>query len=149
VTGREHSLRIAIAILSLVGAGIATYLTIVDFMGETPACAAGGHGCATVANSHYSHLLGLPVSVYGFAGYIGILISAIVPGDYGRFAGFGLALVGFGFSAYLTYLELNVINAICQWCVASAITMTVLLVLCTVRVLAAPPPGTPAMDGGE
>ena len=140
----EKGLRIAIAILCLLGMGIATYLTIVDFMGDTPACAAGGHGCATVANSHYSHLLGLPVSVYGFFGYLGILGSAIVPGDYGRFAGFGLALVGFGFSAYLTYLELEVINAICQWCVASAITMTVVLVLCTLRVLTAPPPAAEA-----
>ena len=35
-----------------------------------------------------------------------------------------LALVGFGFSAYLTYLELFVIDAICQWCVASAVLMT-------------------------
>ena len=38
-----------------------------------------------------------------------------------------LALVGFGFSAYLTYLELFVIDAICQWCVASAVLMTILL----------------------
>ena len=47
----------------------------------------------------------------------------------GRFAGFLLALVGFGFSAYLTYLELFVIDAICQWCVASACLMTLLFVV--------------------
>ena len=35
--------------------------------------------------------------------------------------------VGFGFSAYLTYLELFMIEAICQWCVASAALMTLLL----------------------
>ena len=40
-----------------------------------------------------------------------------------------MALVGFGFSAYLTYLELFVIDAICQWCVASAVLMTLLLVV--------------------
>lgn len=133
----ERSLRIAIAILALFGAGIATYLTIVDFMGRTPDCVAGGGGCATVANSSYSHLFGLPVSVYGFMGYLGILGSALVPGDHGRVGGFSLALIGFGFSAYLTYLELWVIDAICQWCVASAIVMTILLVLCTMRVLKA------------
>ena len=45
------------------------------------------------------------------------------------------ALVGFGFSAYLTYLELFVIDAICQWCVASAVLMTILFGLNMVRML--------------
>ena len=47
-----------------------------------------------------------------------------------------LALVGFGFSAYLSYLELFQINAICQWCVASAVLMTVLFALNAVRMVA-------------
>jgi uncharacterized membrane protein len=41
--------------------------------------------------------------------------------------------VGFGFSAYLTYLELFVIDAICQWCVASAVLMTLALAVNAVR----------------
>ena len=45
--------------------------------------------------------------------------------------------VGFGFSAYLTYLELFEIDAICQWCVASAVIMTVLLVLTWTRAIRA------------
>ena len=57
------------------------------------------------------------------------------PGDGGRLAGFGLSLVGFGFSVYLTVLELFVIDAICQWCVASAILMTVLFAVSTMRML--------------
>jgi hypothetical protein len=40
-----------------------------------------------------------------------------------------MTAVGFGFSAYLTYLELFVIDAICQWCVASAVLMTALFAL--------------------
>ncbi len=131
----ERRLRTAIAVLSILGVAIAVYLTIVDFLGETPPCVAGG-GCATVANSPYSHLLGVPVSLYGVVGYLAILASALVAGDRGRIAGFGLALAGFGFSLYLTYLELFVIEAICQWCVASAVVMTVLLALCTMRALA-------------
>jgi uncharacterized membrane protein len=55
-----------------------------------------------------------------------LLATAILRGDGARMAGFGFALVGFGFSVYLTYLELFVIDAICQWCVASAVVMTVL-----------------------
>ncbi len=43
------------------------------------------------------------------------------------------ALVGFGFSLYLTYLELFVIDAICQWCVASAILMALSLAVAATR----------------
>jgi uncharacterized membrane protein len=46
-----------------------------------------------------------------------------------------LALVGFGFSAYLTYLELFTIDAICQWCVASAVLMTMELVVNVIRAI--------------
>ena len=81
-----------------------------------------GHGCATVADSHYSHLAGINVAVFGIVGYVLLLAAAATPGDLGRFGGFVAALVGFGFSAYLTYLELFVIDAICQWCVASAVS---------------------------
>jgi uncharacterized membrane protein len=58
-----------------------------------------------------------------------------VRGDLGRLAGFAFGLVGFGFSVYLTYLELFVIDAICQWCLASAIVMTLLFLVSTARML--------------
>ena len=122
----ERVLRLVAGALAIAGIGVATYLTIADSSGDTPACAAGGHGCATVANSSYSHLLGSLSPCTGSSATC-CFSARRLPGDYGRFAGFGLALVGFGFSAYLTYLELEVINAICQWCVASAVTMTLLL----------------------
>jgi uncharacterized membrane protein len=62
-----------------------------------------------------------------------LLGSSALRGEAGRFAGFSVALVGFGFSAYLTYLELFVIDAICQWCVASAVLMTLLLAVNSAR----------------
>jgi uncharacterized membrane protein len=61
----------------------------------------------------------------------------VIPGETGRFAGALTALIGFGFSLYLTYLELFKIHAICQWCVASAVLMTVLAVLTVLRLLVA------------
>ncbi|MEX0993270.1 MAG: vitamin K epoxide reductase family protein [Solirubrobacterales bacterium] len=132
----ESTVRVAIVVLSTIGIAIAGYLTVTEFMGEVPVCAAGGgSGCATVANSSYSHLLGIPVSVFGLAGYVGILASALIPGESGRLGGFLLSLVGVGFSGYLTYLELFVIDAICQWCVASAVVMALLLILCVLRLL--------------
>jgi uncharacterized membrane protein len=120
-------------VLALCGIGVATYITIVDAGGGAPACLAGGHGCATVANSRYSHLAGINVAAIGIGGYVALLFAAASPGDAARVAGLLFALIGFGFSAYLTYLELFVIDAICQWCVASACLMTLLLVVNAVR----------------
>jgi uncharacterized membrane protein len=66
---------------------------------------------------------------------VAILGSLFVPGEAGLFAGALIALSGFGFSLYLTYLELFKINAICQWCVSSAVLMTVLAVLTVTRLI--------------
>ena len=129
----ENALRIAAAAIAVVGIGVATYITIADSGGGAPACLAGGHGCATVAKSQYSHIAGINVAVFGIVGYVLLLAAAATPGDAGRFGGFVLSLVGFGFSAYLTYLELFVIDAICQWCVASAGLMMLLLIVSATR----------------
>jgi uncharacterized membrane protein len=129
----ERVLRAIAGVLALAGIGVATYITVVESGGGAPQCLAGGHGCETVANSHYSHLAGVNVAVFGIVGYVLLLGAALIPGDIARIGGFGVALVGFGFSAYLTYLELFVIDAICQWCVASAVLMTLLLVVNAMR----------------
>jgi uncharacterized membrane protein len=137
--GPDRRLRIAILVVALIGLGIATYLTIVHYSGLKVACLASG-SCETVQSSRYAKLAGIPVPVLGLLGYIGILGTLILRGELGRVAGWGLALVGFLFSAYLTYRELFTIKAICQWCVGSAICMTVLLVLTSIRVFRASPP---------
>lgn len=129
----ERALRRTLAVLALLGIGVATYIAIAEAGGGAPACVAGSAGCKTVASSEYSELAGVNVAVIGIAGYAMLLGAALWPGDPGRFAGFLLGLVGFGFSAYLTYLELFVIDAICQWCVVSAFLMTVIFVLATLR----------------
>jgi len=125
----EAGLRLGAAVLALAGIGVSTYIALAEAGGGAPVCLAGGHGCTTVAQSEYSHLAGINVAVIGIAGYAGLLAAAAVPGDAGRFAGLLLAIAGFGFSAYLTYLELFVIDAICQWCVASAVIMALLLIV--------------------
>ncbi len=132
----ERSLRVAGAVLAVAGIGVAGYIAIADASGGAPVCIAGGHGCETVVRSRYSHLAGINVAVIGIAGYVVLLASAAVPGEVGRFAGFVAAAIGFGFSAYLTYLEVFVIDAICQWCLASAVLMMGLFILNSSRVLA-------------
>ena len=77
----------------------------------------------------------------GIFGYLGVLLSAALPGDPGRMLGVFTGLVGAGFSVYLTFLEIFEIEAICQWCVASAVIMC--LVLCTALLRAVRFGGTP------
>jgi uncharacterized membrane protein len=132
----ERNLRIAAAVLALAGIAVATYIAIADSGGGAPKCLAGGTGCETVAHSHYSHIAGINIALFGIGGYVLLLAAAAVPGDAGRFGGFLTALIGFGFSAYLTYLELFVIDAICQWCVGSAVLMALSLAVAATRAFA-------------
>jgi uncharacterized membrane protein len=134
----DRRLRIAIGVLCLIGIGIGAYLTYVHYEGLKVLCLSSG-GCETVQSSRYSKLDGVPVAVLGLAGYVGILFTLGIRNELGRAAGFGLALVGFLFSMYLTYRELFTIKAICQWCVGSAVLMTLLAILTAIRVLRVDP----------
>ena len=127
---------IAIGVVALVGLGIASYLTYVHYAGLHPLCLASG-GCEKVQSSHWSKLGGIPVATLGLVGYAAILALLFVPGEAGLAGTALVALVGFGFSLYLTYAELFRIHAVCQWCVASAILMTVLAALSVVRLMTA------------
>jgi uncharacterized membrane protein len=131
----EGTLRMIATFVATFGIGVATYIAIADSGGGSPVCIAGGSGCETVANSTYSHLLGVNIAVFGIAGYVLLLAASLLRGDTARMAGFGVSLVGFGYSVYLTYLELFKIEAICQWCVASAVLMTVLFGLNAIRMV--------------
>ncbi len=126
-------------VLTLAGIAIAGYLTWVHYEGLSPVCTTGG--CERVQASSYSEIGPIPVALLGLIGYVVILASLAIRGDVGRAATFMLTLAGFAFSLYLTYLELFVIDAICQWCVASAVVMTALVVVASIRLLR---PGAPA-----
>jgi uncharacterized membrane protein len=131
----EWTLRRLIAFFAALGIGVATYIAIADSGGGAPACLAGGSGCQTVADSSYSHLAGVNVAVFGIVGYVLLLASAFLANDAVRLGGFAVALAGFGFSVYLTYIEIFKIEAICQWCVASAVLMTILFLLGATRLI--------------
>lgn len=131
----EATLRRIIAAIAAIGIGVATYITIADSGGGAPTCLAGGTGCETVASSSYSHIAGVNIAVFGIFGYIFILATAFFANDLARFGGFALSLGGFGFSVYLTYLEIFKIEAICQWCVSSAALMTILFLLNATRLI--------------
>jgi len=132
---REGTLRGIATFLATFGIGVATYITIADSGGGAPACVAGGHGCQTVAESTYSHVLGVNIAVFGIVGYVLLLACALLRGDLARMGGFLVSLGGFGYSVYLTQLEIFKIEAICQWCVASAVLMTLLFATNATRML--------------
>ena len=115
----EGRLRAAIGLLALVGATVAAYLTYARYSGHALYCVAGGSGCETVQRSSYAELAGVPVAVLGLAAYVALLVTALVPGPQAAAVGAVIALVGAGFSAWLLYAQLVLIDAICQWCVAN------------------------------
>ncbi len=139
-----QKLRIALIVLGVVGLAIASYLTYIHYAEIKPLCTAG-NSCIKVQSSVYSKLAGVPVALMGLIGYILIVASLLVPqSENTRFATMALTLVGFGFSAYLTYRELFSIHAICEWCATSAGILTIMMCLSVWRFLR----GDPEPAGG-
>ena len=143
-------------VLSIIGLGIAIYLTYVHYSGIQPVCTAGG-SCIKVQTSQWSKLVGVPVALIGLIGYVAIVASLLAPdGEETQLATLGLTLIGFGFSAYLTYRELFSIHAVCEWCAASAVILTLLLIGSVTRYLLGPTvpdaseaSGTPTAPGAR
>jgi uncharacterized membrane protein len=126
-------IRRGMLVLTVIGVGVAIYLTYVHYSGTKPACTAG-QSCLKVQTSQWSKLAGVPVALIGLIGYISILGSLLAPErEESRLATLGLTLIGFLFSGYLTYRELFSIHAICEWCVSSAVILTILLVCAGIR----------------
>ena len=136
----DRRLRLAALVLTAVGIGISAYLTYVHYEGLKPVCGLGGD-CEKVQTSAYAALLGVPVAVLGLIGYLVLLATLFVDGENALMTAAVVALVGFGFSMYLTYRELFTIDAICPWCVGSAVVLTLLSVITVTRFLRASPAG--------
>jgi uncharacterized membrane protein len=126
-------LRAAIAVVCLIGIGIAAYLTYVHYAHVAPVCTTGG--CEKVQRSKYAELAGVPVALLGLLTYVVLLGAALVRGVTAAFVGVAVALVGAAFSGYLLWAQLGPIGAICQWCLGNDVTITVVAVLCVVRML--------------
>lgn len=141
--------------LTVLGVALAAYLTYVHYSGTPPACTAG-QACIKVQTSLWSKLDGVPVALIGLIGYVLILGSLLAPDrEESRLATLGLTLVGFGFSAYLTYREIHSIHAICEECATSAVFLTILFIGSVIRYIqgvpkpAPPPPPVPLKARGK
>jgi uncharacterized membrane protein len=143
----DNRLRAAALALSAAGVLIAGYLTYVHYAELDPVCVGGGGGCERVQASEYSELAGIPVAVIGLVGYVAVAIASFGRSERALLAASVLALTGAGFSLYLTYLELFVIDAICQWCVVSLVVMCALAAVAVIRLLRSAPDRAPSVSG--
>ncbi len=128
--------------LSLVGLGVSTYLTWVKLTGNTASCGSVGD-CESVNNSRYAEIGGVPIALFGALSYLVLLALLAMEvrrpqsAEAARLMVFGVSLIGTMYSAYLTYIEVAVLKAICPYCVVSALAITAVLILCVVRLRSA------------
>jgi uncharacterized membrane protein len=142
--------RQAIALLALVGLFVAIYLWL-HALGYGGPIKCGTGGCETVQASPYAWLFGIPVAFYGVVGYLAMLVVALIalrpaalPDPRWTTLLAALATGGVLFTAYLTYLELFVIHAICRWCVGSAVIITAIWIVALAALRRPAPPTSPA-----
>ena len=125
-----------IPLVVVLGIGVAGYLTYIETTSAQAVCGPVGD-CNAVQNSSYARALGIiPVGILGLLGYAAILIAWIVYRvgedrwvDYASLSMLGMALFGTLYSIYLTYIEIWVIEAVCMWCLSSAVLITLLMLL--------------------
>jgi uncharacterized membrane protein len=126
----------------MAGMGVASYLTYSHYANQPIACA-GLSGCQAVENSEYSKLVGIPVAVLGMlfcAGLLALVVARLarlpLTEEWASVAAFSMTLTGVAFAAYLTYIELFVVEDVCIWCASFASIITVAWLITIVDVLA-------------
>jgi uncharacterized membrane protein len=125
-----------VAALSLAGIFVALYLLLYK-LGLIGALSCSVGSCETVNSSRWATFLGLPVAGWGVAWYVGMFVLALVSTGEKVAESSLISLIlllvaatGLVFSLYLTYFELFRIHAICQWCVVSAVLVTIIFLVC-------------------
>jgi uncharacterized membrane protein len=119
---------------------VSIYMTIYKLTNNDAMCLGSG-GCSFVNASRYSQVGGFPVAGIGLIGFLALMIVMLVESrlqffaENGPLLEFGMSLMGVLYSIFLTYLELYVINHICPFCVTSAIAITVVFIISTIRMV--------------
>ncbi len=136
VAGTQNRAWQAAAAVAVAGIAVSGYLLFSSARNIAPVCLVGA--CAEVAASSYARFLGIPNAALGLLLYVTVAFVAIVGATRASVrpsaspALFGLAVFGATFSAYLTWLQVAVLQAVCAWCALSAVLWVVLLVLSVV-----------------
>ncbi len=135
-------MRLAALALAVIGSAVSAYLTWVHYSGQLALCLGAG-GCETVQASQYAELAGVPVALLGLVAFVAATAITALRLRAGASAWtltaqFGIGLAGTLFAAYLTYLELFVIHAICPWCVVADSAMVGVFAIALLELRAAP-----------
>jgi uncharacterized membrane protein len=133
----DRALRLTMAACALATVGIASYLLEAHYSGSSVVCSTGG--CETVAQSRYSEIFGVPVALIGLIGAVAVLLTLLLRGVRGRAAGVALTLAGMIFAVYLVVVQVLVLGAVCEWCVANDALLGVLALLALWRAHRADP----------
>lgn len=126
-------------VASIIGLIDSAYLTIIKFTNSPIYCTPGLGDCESVQNSQWATIWGIPIALLGSLTYLALIFCFVfekripVLKQYSQFIIFAISLFSFLYSLFLTYLELFVIHAICQWCLLSAICMTVIFIATIIR----------------
>jgi uncharacterized membrane protein len=120
----DRTLRLAMAALATASVGIAAYLVQAHYRGGSVACSTGG--CETVQHSAYAEIFGVPVALLGLLGSLAILLTLLRSDVRWRAAGLTLAVSALVFAVYLVVVQVAVLGAVCQWCVANDAIVVVL-----------------------
>ena len=134
-------MRRAVAVISAIGAAVSAYLTWVHYSGNLALCIGVG-GCEAVQSSRFAVAGGVPVALIGLGGFALIFALAVLrlrdaPPAWADAAIFALSVAATVYVAYLTYIELFVVGAVCPWCVAVAVCSVLVLALVSVELFGA------------
>lgn len=133
MSARFNPLTVASLVLATIGLALSLYLSYVHFNLDALVCSGGG--CEIVQTSRYSEMFGIPIAFMGVAMFITLIVAIVVrerKPEYTDILGtaiVGILLTAVLYWAYLTYIELNVLYAVCQWCVATSIVTVIMLVI--------------------
>ena len=133
----RNPLTIASLVLAVVGLALSAYLSYVHYNLDALVCGTGS--CELVQTSEYSEMFGIPIAIFGVVMFIvviaGIILRELRPetADLVSTGILVILLTAILYWIYLTYLEINVIHAICQWCVASSLTTLALFIVEAIR----------------
>ena len=136
----DRNLRIVTIILAIIGLADSIYLTAIKITNTTAYCLPGLGDCETVNTSRFSEIFGVPIALLGAFAYAMILLIHYLENKNTFFTAngglliFGISLVGVLYSAYLTYVEIAVIHAICPYCVISAVVLLGIFAISMIRI---------------
>ncbi len=127
-------------LFAALGIADAAYLTYEHYQGDTLVCG-GIAGCDIVTTSAYATVAGIPIALIGILYYVAVFgllsIHIIYAKRYLLYVATVLTGSGVLVSGVLVYLQLLVINAICVYCMVSAITSVLLFLLMIAHIISA------------